>query len=211
MADPKTSTQNVVKIDALRDNVVILKDRAMRALLRVSSINFALKSQDEQDAIIYEFQNFLNSLDFPVQIFVNSRFLNIEDYIEKLEEIERDQENELLRIQTQEYIKFIKDFVESATIVSTDFFVVVPLAIHEAQPEGAGGGGLAHLSALFGLGAAARPATMAPAQFAHYHGQLMQRVDFVAAGLHRMGLITKMMRTEEPISLFFKLYNPPEL
>src|SRR3989304_1042740 len=98
MADPKTSTQNVVKIDALRDNVVILKDRAMRALLRVSSINFALKSQDEQDAIIYEFQNFLNSLDFPVQIFVNSRFLNIEDYIEKLEEIERDQENELLRI-----------------------------------------------------------------------------------------------------------------
>ena len=130
----------MIKIDAIRDGVAILKGGALRGVLRVSSINFALKSEDEQNAVIFAFQNFLNSLDFEIQIFVSSRFLNIDDYLASLEEIENKQQNELLRIQTQEYRKFVKEFVESANIVSTDFFVVVPFSLYEAQAGPKGGG-----------------------------------------------------------------------
>ncbi len=204
------STQDFVKIEAIRDDVALLKGGAMRGLLRVSSINFALKSEDEQTAIIYAFQSFLNSLDFEIQIFVNARFLNVDDYITTIEELAQKQQNELLRVQTQEYEKFIKDFVEEARIVSTDFFVVIPFSVQEG--EGAKNQGFAErLGGMFGLGASGTPREMDPALFAHYRGQLIQRMDFVAAGLERMGLMTKQLETEELIGFFWNLYNPQGL
>lgn len=202
------STQSFVLIDQIRDDVVILRGRGMRSLIKCSSINFGLKSQEEQDAIIYEFQNFLNSLDFEVQIFVNSRFLNIDDYIATLKEKELEQENDLLRIQTTEYINFIKDFVETANIVSTDFYVVVPFEIIEAVGK-SGGGFLDTIKSSFGFGKT--PAKMEEKQFAHYKLQLTQRVEFVKTGLHRMGITTKTVPTEELIMLFWNLYNPQNL
>ena len=202
------STQSFVLIDQIRDDVVIIKGKGMRILIKCSSINFGLKSQDEQDAIIYEFQNFLNSLDFGIQIFINSRFLNIDDYIEMLKEKELEQENDLLRIQTAEYINFIKDFVETANIVSTDFYVVVPFEIVEAVGK-SGDGMFGALKASFGFGKA--PAEMEDKQFAHYKSQLMQRAEFVKTGLHRMSITTKIMPTEELVMLFWNLYNPQNL
>lgn len=206
MATAAQSAQSFVLIDQVRDGVVIIKGSGLRALLECSSINFALKSQDEQDAIIFEFQNFLNSLDFPIQIFINSRFLNIDDYIEMLTEKQEKQENDLLRIQTAEYINFIRDFAETTNIVSTDFYVVVPFNISESAGKMAEGGGV--LSFL-GLGKA--PSKMEEKEFLHYHNQMMQRVEFVRTGLHRMSIITKLLTTEELVMLFWNLYNPQNL
>ncbi|MBI2462946.1 MAG: hypothetical protein HYV65_01775 [Candidatus Spechtbacteria bacterium] len=201
------STQNFVRIDAIRDGVLILKGGGMRGVLRVSSINFALKSQEEQDAIIFAFQSFLNSLDFDIQIFINSRFLNIDEYIATLADLESRQNNDLLRIQTQEYRKFIKEFVETTNIVSTDFFVVAPLNPFEQGAITSGGG--KGLLGMFGIGGGGEE--LKEQQFAHYRTQLEQRLDFVAAGLHRMGLLTKQLETEELIVLFWNLYNPQGL
>ena len=178
----------------------------MRAVIKCSSLNFSLKSQDEQDAIIMEFQNFLNSLDFYIQIFINSRFLNIDDYIETLKEKEAEQENDLLRIQTTEYINFIKDFVASTNVISTDFYVIVPFELAEAAGKTGGGGGI-----LSFLGFGKAPSKMEKKQFLHFKNQLFQRVEFIRAGLHRFGLTTKILSTEELIMLYWNLYNPQNL
>jgi len=209
MARAAQSTQSLVLINQIRDGVVILKRGGLRALIKCSSINLSLKAQDEQDAIIFEFQNFLNSLDFSIQIFINSRFLNIDDYIEMLKEKEREQSNDLLLIQTEEYIAFIKDFVESTNIVSTDFYVIVPFELAEALGKGSGGGGAGGLLSMFGMGK--KPGAMDAKQFLHFKNQLTQRVEFVRAGLHRMGLTTKVLPTEELVMLYWNLYNPQNL
>lgn len=207
MARQAQSTQSFVLIDQIKEGVVILKGGGMRALLKCSSLNFALKSKDEQDATIYEFQNFLNSLDFSVQVFINSRFLNIDDYITVLEEREKIQQNDLLRVQTREYINFIKDFVQSTNIVSTDFYTVISFDQSEAigKVENGGGGPFS----LFGFRKG--PAKMERQEFLHYKNQLLQRVEFVKTGLHRMGIATTLLPTEELIMLFWNLYNPQNL
>ena len=111
------ASQKIVPIKKIRDGVVILNDNSMRMILMTSSLNFALKSSKEQDAIIFQYQNFLNSLDFHIQFFIQSRALNIENYIESLNEKEQQQTDELLKIQTKEYIDFIREFVISTKIV----------------------------------------------------------------------------------------------
>ena len=111
MAQATKTTQEFVPIQEIRDGIVVLKDGSMRSLVLASSLNFALKSNDEQNAIILQFQNFLNSLDFSVQIFVQSKRLDIRPYIALLEERYKEQVAELMKIQTREYIEFIKTFV----------------------------------------------------------------------------------------------------
>src|SRR3989344_577360 len=120
------STQDFVPIREVRDGVVILKDGSMRAILLASSLNFALKSEDEQTAFILQFQNFLNSIDFSVQIFVQSRTLDIRPYIATLEAAHKEQLDDLMRIQIREYIEFVKSFTEAANNMTKNFFVVVP-------------------------------------------------------------------------------------
>jgi len=118
------AAQDFVPIKEVRDGVVILKDGSMRAVLMVSSLNFALKSQDEQESILFQFQNFLNSLDFSVQFFVQSRELDIRPYLNLLEERYRAQTEDLMRIQVREYIGFVKNFIENSDIMSKSFFIV---------------------------------------------------------------------------------------
>jgi hypothetical protein len=120
------ATQNFIPIKEVRDGIVILKDGSMRALLMTSSLNFALKSEDEQQSIIFQFQNFLNSLDFSIQIFLESRRLDIRPYIALLEGRQKEQTNDLLKIQIKEYIQFIKTFTENTNIMTKTFFIVVP-------------------------------------------------------------------------------------
>jgi len=126
---PQASTQQFLEIDQIREGIIILKNKALRGVIMVSSLNFALKSEDEQNAIIYQFQNFLNSLDFSIEIVIQSRRLNITGYLEKLKELEGKQENELLRIQTADYRKFIQGLIAGGAIMSKNFFVVVPFAL----------------------------------------------------------------------------------
>jgi hypothetical protein len=126
MVTTTNATQKFVPLRDVRDSVVILEDGNMRGILMASSLNFSLKSGDEKQAILMQFQDFLNSLDFSVQIFVQSRRLDIRPYISLLQERYKDQVNDLMKIQTEQYINFVKSFTESASIMTKSFFVIVP-------------------------------------------------------------------------------------
>ncbi|MEA3304551.1 MAG: hypothetical protein U9Q15_02225, partial [Patescibacteria group bacterium] len=119
------STQMYLKIAEIRDNVVVMKDGSMRAVLKTSSVNFDLKSKEEQESIIYGYQQFLNSLEFPVQFLIKSRKLNIEEYLDMLRGKAQEQKNELIRKQTYEYIEYIARLVDIADIMRKDFYVIV--------------------------------------------------------------------------------------
>src|SRR5207253_1556388 len=114
-----------VPIQEVRDGILMLKDGSMRAIVLASSLNFSLKGDDERNAIILQFQDFLNSLDFAVQISIESRRLDIRPYIALLEDRYKEQINELMKIQTREYIEFVKKFTESTNIMTKSFFIIV--------------------------------------------------------------------------------------
>src|SRR5258706_6548283 len=126
MAATTNATQEFVPIKEVRDGIVILKDGGMRSILLCSSLNFSLKSEDERNAILLQFQDFLNSLDFSIEILVQSRKLDIRPYLALLEEQEAKQTNNLLKIQVREYIEFVRNFTESTNIMTKHFFIVVP-------------------------------------------------------------------------------------
>src|SRR3989338_5570227 len=126
MALKAKATQEFIPIKEVRDGIIALKDGGLRAIVLANSINLSLKSVDEQKATIMQFQNFLNTLDFSVQISVQSRKLDIRPYLLLLEDRIKVQNEPLLKLQTREYIEFIKNFTESVSIMTKSFFVVVP-------------------------------------------------------------------------------------
>lgn len=197
------STQDFVPISEVRDGILVLKDGSLRAVLLASSINFALKSEDEQTAFIVQFQNFLNSLDFSVQIFVQSRMLDIRPYVATLEEAYKGQLDDLMRVQIREYIEFIRSFTEAASIMTKSFFVVVPYS--PAAVSTKSGGALSILP--FGKKGSS---TENDRTFEEAASQLEQRLSIVQQGLTRTGVRTIQLGTEEAIELFFKLFNPGE-
>ncbi len=201
------ATQDFVPLKEVRDGIVILKDGSLRALLMASSINLALKSQDEQQAIIGQFQNFLNSLEFTVQFFVESRELDIRPYIALLEERYAKELDDLMKIQIREYIAFIKDFTERANIMTKNFFIVVP---YDPALVARGGGVQGALSAILPKGNSAASA-LTDEQFEQYRTQLEQRISVVEQGMVRTGVRLVTLGTEEVIELFYKLFNPGEL
>ena len=202
MAVSSKATQEFVPIKEVRDGVVILKDESMRAVVLASSLNFALKSDDERVAIISQFQDFLNSLDFSVQIYIQSRRLDIRPYIGLLEERYKEQINDLMKIQTREYIEFIKKFTETTNIMTKSFFIVVP---YDPAIINVSGG----LSAkLFGKQTAVQKSEQKLATFEENRTQLEQRVSVIEQGLIRCGVRVVRLGTEEVIELFYKIFNP---
>jgi hypothetical protein len=201
------ATQEFVPIQEVRDGIVILKDGSLRALLMASSINLALKSQDEQNAIIGQFQNFLNSLEFSVQFFIESRDLDIRPYIALLEERYTAELDDLMKIQIREYIAFIKDFTARSNIMSKNFFIVVP---YDPALVARGKGLSGALGALLPAGGGAS-ASLTNEQFEEYRVQLEQRISVIEQGLVRTGVRVVTLGTEEIIELFYKLFNPGEL
>ncbi|HUO56277.1 MAG TPA: hypothetical protein VMU27_02495 [Candidatus Paceibacterota bacterium] len=198
------STQEFVPVSAVRDGVVLLKDGSLRSILLASSINFALKSEDEQTAFIVQFQNFLNSLDFSCQIFVQSRMLDIRPYIATLEGQYKNQLDDLMRVQIREYIEFIKSFTEAANIMTKNFFVIIPYSpsITTAK-EG--------FSRLIPFGNKQKNSDDdANKNFQEQVSQLEQRVSIVQQGLVRTGVRTVQLGTEETIELLYKMFNPGE-
>lgn len=197
------AAQEFVPVKEVRGGVMIMKDGTLVGALLASSVNFALKSEDEQMAIIGQFQNFLNSLDFSVQLFMQSRKLDIRPYVALLEERLKAQNEELMKIQVREYIEFVKAFVEQATIMSKRFFILVPYsppAINiqkEFQGKILGGGGI--------------EINQKKGGFEEHRTQLEQRMSIVQGGLAGTGVRTAQLGTEEVIELLYKEFNPGEL
>jgi hypothetical protein len=195
------TTQDFLEMEQIRDGIVILKNKGLRGILMVSSLNFALKSEENQNAILAQFQGFLNSLDFSCQILVQSRRLNITGYIDKLKELETIQEEELMQLQTREYRKFIESIVSQGIIMTKRFFVIVPFTIWEVKGEG--------LSKLSFLKTSKTP-SLTEENFQRYKSQLWQRMEFVALGLRRCGLQVVPLTSSEIIELFWSLHHPKE-
>lgn len=120
------STQRYLPFSWIKENIIIMKDNSVRVVLKCSTINFLLKNVDEQDSIIITFQRFLNSIDFPIQIIVRSKKLDIDSYLSNLNNRALKQENELLQNQTYEYIAYLKKLIEVAQIMKKEFYIVVP-------------------------------------------------------------------------------------
>lgn len=195
------TTQEFVPIKEIRDGIVILKDGSMRAIILASSLNFALKSNDEQNAIILQFQNFINSLDFSIQIFIQSKRLDIRPYIALLEERYKEQVSELMKIQTREYIDFIKTFVDNSNIMTKGFFLVIPFS----PPISISKNPLKDI-----MSKKEADKLIDNEKFEEFRSQLEQRVGVVEQGLVRCGIRVAELGTEEVVELYYKIFNPGE-
>src|SRR3989338_885057 len=204
MPNTGSSTQNLVAISKIRDNVVILKDGSMGAIIEVSAINFELRSEDEQIAIIQNFQRFLNSVDFPLHISIISRKLYIDNYLKLTQEASEQIDNELLKIQSTEYMKFIKELSSLTNIMSKKFYVIIPFYIFETPIKT---GLFQSFKGTLDPKAVIRQIT--DEKFSLYRNQLMQRAELVFGGLVGLGIKTRLLEKDELIQLFYNLYNPP--
>lgn len=196
----QNATQQFVPVEDIHDDVVILKDGQMCTILLASSINFGLKSQDEQQAILSQFQSFLNSIDFSIQIYIQSRRLDIRPYIEVLEARTSLQANDLMRIQLREYIEFITTFTNQVDIMTKNFFVVIPYMPLNLEVTGI---------SKFLKSSTSREETNKE-KFFEDRTQLEQRVSVVEQGLMRLGIRTAPLGTEELVELFYHIFNPED-
>jgi len=194
-------TQKFVEIEDIRHGLVILKNGSLRRVLMVSGINFELKSEEEQNIIAYSYQNFLNTLDFSVQIVIHSRKLNIENYLNKLAERQTTETNELLKNQISEYIEFIRSFVELNAVMAKTFFVVVPY-----DPIVIPSGGKKILE-FFKFGSKTKISALEES-LEQKITQLNQRTEQVINSLTQVGLRVVALEDKELIELFYNLYNP---
>ncbi|HEY0964405.1 MAG TPA: hypothetical protein VGE31_01275 [Candidatus Paceibacterota bacterium] len=202
MATPKAATQDFVSIRDVRDNIIVQKNGQLTTILLASSINFALKSLDEQQAILLQFQNFLNTMDFSLQIHMQSRRLNIEPYLSLLAQLEGEQDNDLMRIQLREYMQFIRTFTTDVDVMSKNFFVVISYTPAKV-PLGRGIGTLLSSS---NSGAA----TFTDTVFEEHRIQLEQRLALVTEGLARIGVRTIPLGKDELVELFYHIFNPAD-
>lgn len=182
----------------------MLKDGSMRVIVEVSAINFELRSEDEQIAIIQNFQKFVNSIDFQLDICIISRRLYIDNYLKLTSEASAELDNELLRIQVSEYMKFIKELSSLTNIMSKKFYIVVPFYIFEAPTK---------TGILQSIKSTLKPGTVmmsvSEEKFQVYRNQLMQRAELIFGGLVGLGLKTKLLERDELVQIFYNLYNPP--
>lgn len=202
-AKSATSTQKFLKIKGIRDGILELEDGSFKAILMASSVNFSLMSGDEQKAMLYGYQEFLNSLEFPIQIVVQSRIININNYLEKLQEAERMQENDLLKIQISEYREYIKSLVELANITTNRYYVVISYT---------GSGGSSSKESIGDrVKSFINPAREAKVDIESYDKAMQElnlRVSRVAQGLRSMGIRAANLNTQEVVELFYTIYNP---
>ncbi|MBC7472579.1 MAG: hypothetical protein H7196_04980 [candidate division SR1 bacterium] len=196
----KSSTLGFVEISEIRDSVLILREGQMRAVLAVSSANFALKSIQEQEIIIGAFQGILNSIDFPIQILVQSRRLDLTSYIEKLKHIEDNLTNDLLRVKMQEYVEYIKQMLQEVNIMNKDFYVIVgyePISLK----DGIFGRFLRALNP-------SRAIKQKQEDFLKNRKLMMSRTDAIASRFASLDLKVNLLNTEQLIALMYNSYNP---
>jgi hypothetical protein len=195
------STQQYLDIAEIKKDTLVMKDGTVRAILLVSSINFALKDEEEQRAIISAYVSFLNNLDFPAQIVIQSREFNIEKYIEDLKQKEKEQTNELLKAQTKEYIQYVQELVSMGNIMKKKFYLSIPY--NPLSDE--------HKNFFQSLTDAFKPGSLVKLKedrFNRYKGELDRRVDSVVSGLASSNLSSARLDTQSLIELFYNSYNP---
>lgn len=196
------STQQYLDIGEIRSSVIILKEGDLRLILLANSINFALKSEREQEALIGQYQAFLNSLDFPIQIVMQSRKLDLVNYLKKLEERSEKEKNELIRIQTIDYVAFIKRLISIANIMDKKIYIVVPLNPVNMEKRGL-------FDKLFHP-TRSLAVKISDAEFKSYREELLQRANVIISGLGSLGVKVAPLNTQQVIELFYGIYNPEE-
>lgn len=198
---PGPPTQKYLDIAEIRENVVVLKDGTLRSVIMVSSVNFALKSRDEQQAMIQAYMQFLNGLEYPIQIVIQSRKMNIDAYIQALNEQEAKISNELLKGQIRDYRTFIRDLVDLGEIMQKRFYVVVPYDPATDKKK----------NFFSKLSEAIMPASavkLNTKQFVERRDALAQRTSIIQGGLNGMGLQSVVLDTQGLIELYYTIYNP---
>ncbi len=201
MSKPGPSTKQYLDIAEMREDVVIMKDGTLRVVLLASSINFALKSEEEQNAIVSGYIQFLNSIDFPLQVVIQSRRLNIEKYMNKLKEREKTHTNELLKMQIADYRQFVGELIQMGDIMSKKFYVTVPFSPFNNKRKSFFDRFKEVLSAVSSV-------RLEQKKFLERKRELMMRVESVATGLQSMGVQTAVLDTQSLIELFYNAYNP---
>ena len=202
--NPAMSTQLFLDIAEIKDGIVILKNGGLRAILQTTSINFNLKSEEEQNSIIYGYQSFLNSLEFPLQIVVQSRKLDVDKYIENVREIGESHDNVLLKEQTHEYCDYILKLVEYADIMEKKFYVVVPYDPYRSRNQSTFSKFMSNISSADSVDAIKRRHR----EFEELNKNLTERVNAVIAGLEGCNLRVAQLSTSQLIELFYQIYNP---
>lgn len=200
----KNTTQHFVPLRDIKDNVAILKDGQLNMVLLASSINFALKSLDEQEAILRQFQSFLNTIDFPIQFYIQSRRLDIQPYLDVLATRESKQDNDLMKIQLREYMQFIKTFTNEVDVMSKSFFIVIPYSPTSANLQS----NLGDFKKLLG---GEKNVYFDDESFTEHKLQLEQRVSLVEQGLSSIGVRTILLKNEELVELYYHIFNPSEV
>lgn len=195
------STQSYLDISEIRDDVMVMRDGTLRSVILVSSINFALKSEDEQNAIISSYVSFLNNLNFSLQIIVQSRELDIAKYIDQLKQKEKEQINELLKMQTTEYIQYVEELISLGKIMNKRFYVSIPYDPASSKHKN-------FFSSLLDVFKPVALINMKEKKFLQYKTDLDRRTENVAGGLASIGLNAVRLDTQSLIELFYNTYNP---
>ena len=196
-----SSTQQYLDIAEFREDTVIMRDGTLRAILLVASINFALKSEDEQNAIISAYVGFLNNIDFPLQIVIQSRELNIDNYLTFLRQKEKEQTNELLKMQTAEYLQYVSELISLGKIMNKKFYMVVSYNPLSDKQKGFFSKFIESLKPVSII-------KMKEERFKKRRLELTRRSENVIGGLASMGVNAVPLDTQSLIELFYNTYNP---
>jgi hypothetical protein len=202
------STQNSLQIAEIRDGIVIMSDGTFRSVLMVKSINFDLMSPQEREAVEYSFQGFLNSLYFPIQIFVRSQKVDIGPYIEKLDKIRSEHDNMLLALLMEDYITFMGDLAMQTNIMDKKFYIVIPFfpAVDAQKTVQAGKNFVGNLFGAFSK--KEQHVVVNESDLEAAKTELRNRVQAALAGLLQCGIQGLPLDTEELIELYYDAYNP---
>lgn len=201
----KASAQDTIMISEIRDGLVIMRDGSFRAVVMCQSINFDLMSPQEREGVELSYQGFLNSLYFPIQIFIRSQRVDLNSYIEKLEQIHTNQENILLGLLMEDYIAYVRYLIEAANIMDKQFYVVIPYYPPLRSQEGISGG-LRRVTSLFKPKAG--PVVINETDLNKYKAELTQRVQVVLDGMNQLNVQAVPLSTQELIELYYTTYNP---
>ena len=210
MPKETSSSQSLISLQQIKKGVIILKSGSLRSVLEVSGINFDLKSEEEQSSVLMSWRNLINNLDFPLQVVAHSRRVNIESYLNFLQEKIGQETNNLLKLQGEDYHTFIKGLVAGNNIMKKKFYVIVPYDPIMLKTKTILSQIAEAYKILLNLRHQAFSATisLSDESFNQHYQQLMIRQNNIITNLTRMGLQSRPLTTKELIELFFNSYNP---
>ncbi len=203
----QNTTQNSLLMSEIREGMVIMGDGSFRAIVACKSINFDLMSSREREAVEFSYQNFLNALYFPIQIFIRSQRVDIGPYLDRLEAIRRAQDNMLLNVLMDDYIQFIDILSQEANIMDKSFFIVVPYSptgdLNSVVEQGKG-----FFGKLFGSDKTGGVTKIDKATYDKARDEIKNRVNSVVGGLAQVGVSAVQLSTKELGELYYNIYNP---